>query len=160
MEVLFDRVAGLDVHRDALTACTRVPRPSGRGRLSQVAEFPTTTAGLGQLHACLVDAGVSHVAMEATGIYWRPVFWALETDFELLLVNAAHVKHVPGRKTDVADATWLGQLLECGLLRSSFVPLGRSADCAISRATARRSSTSAAASCSVWRRRCRRPASS
>jgi transposase len=101
MEVLFDRVAGLDVHRDALTACTRVPRPSGRGRLSQVAEFPTTTAGLGQLHACLVEAGVSHVAMEATGIYWRPVFWALETDFELLLVNAAHVKNVPGRKTDV-----------------------------------------------------------
>jgi transposase len=122
MEVLFDRVAGLDVHRDALTACTRLPRPSGRGRLSQVAEFPTTTSGLGQLHARLVDAGVSHVAMEATGIYWRPVFWALETDFELLVVNAAHVKNVPGRKTDVADATWLAQLLECGLLRSSFVP--------------------------------------
>jgi transposase len=122
MEVLFDRVAGLDVHRDAVTACVRVPRPSGRGRVSEVAEFATTHSGLRDLCDRLADAGVSQVAMEATGIYWRPVFFALETDFELLLVNAAHVKNVPGRKTDVADATWLAQLLECGLLRSSFVP--------------------------------------
>jgi transposase len=122
MEVLFDRVAGLDVHRDAVTACARMPRPSGRGRVSQVAEFATTSRGLGQLHRWLVDAHISHVAMEATGIYWRPIFFALEADLELLLVNAAHVKNVPGRKTDVADATWLAQLLECGLLRSSFVP--------------------------------------
>jgi transposase len=122
MELLFDRVAGLDVHRDAVTVCTRTPRPSRRGRLSEVVEFATTTAGLHALHEHLGDAQVTHVAMEATGIYWRPVFFALEADFELLLVNAAHVKNVPGRKTDVADATWLAQLLECGLLRSSFVP--------------------------------------
>ena len=122
MEVLFERVAGLDVHRDSVTACTRGPRPSGRGRSSEVGEFATTTVGLRSLHDRLAEAQVTHVAMEATGIYWRPVFWALEGGFELLLVNAAHVKNVPGRKTDVADATWLAQLLECGLLRSSFVP--------------------------------------
>lgn len=122
MEVLFDRVAGLDVHRDSVTGCIRVPRPSGRGRVNQIAEFPTTAGGLRRLGEWLADAEVSHVAMEATGVYWRPVFWTLEADFELLLVNAAHVKNVPGRKTDVADAAWLAQLLECGLLRSSFVP--------------------------------------
>jgi transposase len=92
------------------------------GRLSEVAEFATTHSGLRDLCDRLADAAVSHVAMEATGIYRRSVFFALQTYFELLLVNAAHVKNVPGRKTDVADATWLAQLLECGLLRSSFVP--------------------------------------
>jgi transposase len=122
MEVLFDRVAGLDIHRDAVTCCVRAPRPSGRGRTSEVTEHTTTAAGLRVLHAHLLHADVTHVSMEATGIYWRPVFFALEADFELLLVNAAHVKNVPGRKTDIADATWLAQLLECGLLRSSFVP--------------------------------------
>jgi transposase len=122
MDVLLDRVAGLDIHRDQVTACVRTPRPSGRGRTSEVTELATTGSGLRLLHEQLSAAAVTHVAMEATGIYWRPVFWVLEEDFELLLVNAAHVKNVPGRKTDVADATWLAQLLECGLLRSGFVP--------------------------------------
>lgn len=122
MEVLFERVAGLDVHRDSVTACIRVPRPSGRGRSTMVGQYATTALGLRQLRIWLSEAAVSHVAMEATGIYWRPVFDALEADFEVLLVNAAHVKNVPGRKTDVSDAAWLAQLLECGLLRSSFVP--------------------------------------
>lgn len=122
MEVLFERVAGLDVHRDSVTACIRVPRPSGRGRSTVVGQYATTALGLRQLRIWLSEAAVGHVAMEATGIYWRPVFDALEADFEVLLVNAAHVKNVPGRKTDVSDAAWLAQLLECGLLRSSFVP--------------------------------------
>jgi transposase len=122
MEVLFDRAAGLDVHRDQVTACARVPRPSGRGRSSTVAEFSTTAAGLAGLAGWLADAGVTHVAMEATGIYWRPVFFALEGRFELMLVNAAHMRNVPGRKTDVADAKWIAQLMEHGLLRPSFVP--------------------------------------
>lgn len=122
MEVLFDRVGGLDVHRDQVTACVRVPRPSGRSRSSTVAEFATTAGGLADLASWLAEAGVSHVAMEATGIYWRPVFFALEGRFELMLVNAAHMRNVPGRKTDVADAKWIAQLMEHGLLRPSFVP--------------------------------------
>ena len=122
MEVLFDRVAGLDVHRDQVTACARVPRLSGRGRLSEVAEFSTTAGGLAGLAGWLESFGVTHVAMEATGIYWRPVFFALEDGFELMLVNAAHMRNVPGRKTDVADARWIAELAEHGLLRPSFVP--------------------------------------
>ena len=91
MEVVLDRVAGLDVHRDQVTACARVPRSSA-GRSSVVAEFSTTAGGLAALGSWLSDAGVSHVAMEATGIYWRPVFFALEDSFELMLVNAAHMR--------------------------------------------------------------------
>src|SRR5215210_3164444 len=106
MEVLFDRVAGLDVHRDSVTGCVRAPRPAGRGRASTVAEYATTAAGLRRLHEWLTGESVTHVAMEATGIYWRPVFNALEDDFEVLLVNAAHVKNVPGRKS-----AWNGRLL-------------------------------------------------
>jgi transposase len=87
-----------------------------------VSEFSTTAGGLASLAAWLAEAGVTNVGMEATGIYWRPVFFALEGSFELMLVNAAHMKNVPGRKTDVADATWLAQLMEHGLLRPSFVP--------------------------------------
>ncbi|MGD9694012.1 MAG: transposase, partial [Phycisphaerales bacterium] len=121
VEVLFDRVAGLDVHRDQVTACARVPRPSGRGRSSTVAEFSTTAGGLAALAEWLAGFGVTHVTMEATGIYWRPVFFALEADFELMLVNAAHMRNVPGRKTDVADARWIAELAEHGLLRPSFV---------------------------------------
>ncbi|MEZ5235904.1 MAG: IS110 family transposase [Acidimicrobiales bacterium] len=122
VEVLFDRVAGLDVHRDQVTACARVPRPSGRGRSSTVAEFSTTAGGLAALAEWLAGFGVTHVTMEATGIYWRPVFFALEAEFELMLVNAAHMRNVPGRKTDVADARWIAELAEHGLLRPSFVP--------------------------------------
>ena len=122
MEVLFDRVGGLDVHRDQVTACVRVPRPSGRGRSSTVAEFSTTAGGLAGLSAWLAEFGVTHVSMEATGIYWRPVYFALEDSFELMLVNAAHMRNVPGRKTDIADARWIAELSEHGLLRPSFVP--------------------------------------
>lgn len=124
MEVIVDRVAGLDVHKDTVMACVRGWALDGGRRVEEVREFATFTASLRQLRDWLVAAGVSQVAMEATGVYWRPVWAMLEpcVDVELLLVNAQHVKNLPGRKTDVADAAWLAQLLECGLLRGSFVP--------------------------------------
>ena len=123
MEVLVDRAAGLDVHKDTVTACVRIPKPAG-GRDQQVREFRTFTHDLRRLRLWLSEQRVTHVAMAATGVYWRPVWHILEDlpGVELLLVNAHHVKNVPGRKTDVSDAAWLAQLLECGLLRGSFVP--------------------------------------
>ena len=123
MEVLVDRCAGLDVHQKTVMACVRTSARNG-GRAQQVREFRTFTDDLRRLRDWLVGEGVTQVAMEATGVYWRPVWHVLEDEpsLELLLVNAQHVKAVPGRKTDVADASWLAQLLECGLLRGSFVP--------------------------------------
>jgi transposase len=121
MERLLERCCGLDVHKASVTACVRVPDRKGK-RVELVAEFPTMSADLLALRDWLEGLGVTHVAMEATGVYWKPVWYVLEGGFELLLCNAAHVKHVPGRKTDVADAQWLAQLLEVGLLRASFVP--------------------------------------
>jgi transposase len=120
VDVIVERVGALDVHKAQVTACVRVPEK--RGRASEVAEFKTTVRGLLVLRDWLVSHGVTQVAMEATGDYWRPVWHVLEDDFELLLVNARHVKQVPGRKTDVKDAEWLCQLAEAGLLRASFVP--------------------------------------
>jgi transposase len=114
-------VAGLDVHKAQVTAAVRDPDGRG-GRLQDVAEFKTTVHGLLALRDWLAAHGITHVAMEATGVYWKPVWAILEDDFELLLVNARHVKQVPGRKTDVTDAAWIAQLLEAGLLRPGFVP--------------------------------------
>lgn len=122
MELLLERVAGLDVHRDTVVACARLPRPSARGRTSETREFMTTQSELGLLRTWLSELAVTDVAMEATGVYWVPVFAALEDSFKVTLVNAAHMKNVPGRKTDMADAAWIAQLLEHGLLRPSFVP--------------------------------------
>jgi transposase len=121
VETIFPRVSGLDVHKAQVTACVRVPGPDGE-RACEVREFPTTVSGLLSLADWLRSFGVTDVAMEATGVYWQPVWHILEDDFQLMLVNARHVKNVPGRKTDVADAQWLCQLMEAGLLRSSFVP--------------------------------------
>jgi len=121
MEVIVERPAALDVHKEQVTACVRVPGPDG-ARSEEVAQFRTTVQGLLTLHDWLAAHGVTQVALEATGVYWKPVWAVLEDDFELLLVNARHVKQVPGRKTDVSDAAWLCQLLEAGLLRASFVP--------------------------------------
>src|SRR5437870_5882421 len=121
MERVYERCAGLDVHEQQVTVCVHVPDQAGvRSELR--AEFATMTADLLGLRDWLLGLGVTHVAMEATGVYWKPVYYLLEDDFELLLVNAQHVKNVPGRKTDVKDAQWLCQLLEHGLLSSSFVP--------------------------------------
>ena len=121
MDVIVERVAGLDVHKARVTACVRTPSPAGK-REERVQEFQTTVAGLLVLRDWLAANGVTQVVMEATGVYWKPVWHVLEDDFELLLVNARHVKQVPGRKTDVSDAAWLCQLAEAGLLRASFVP--------------------------------------
>jgi|SRR5215208_5478485 len=121
METVFERVCALDVHKAQVTACVRVPAAAGR-REQQLAEFQTTTRELLALRDWLDAYGVTHVAMEATGVYWKPVWAVLEDGFALMLCNARHVKQVLGRKTDVSDAAWLCQLMEAGLLRASFVP--------------------------------------
>jgi transposase len=107
MEVIVERCAGLDVHKDTVMACVRRPG-SGVRRAQEVREFRTWTSSLRDLRDWLAGEGVSQVAMEATGVYWRPVWAALEdlAGVEVLLVNAQHVKNLPGRKTDVADACW------------------------------------------------------
>ncbi len=121
METIVERPAALDVHKAQVTACVRVP--DGRGRREQhVAEFATTVRGLLGLRDWLAAHRVQQVVMEATGVYWKAPWAILEDEFECVLVNARHVKQVPGRKTDVSDAAWLCQLAEAGLLRASFVP--------------------------------------
>lgn len=121
MEVFYSRCAGLDVHKDTVVACVRV---AAEGAVhADVRTFDTTTPGLLTLADWLGEHGCTHVAMEATGVYWKPVWHVLsDGDLMLILANAAHVKNVPGRKTDVADATWLADLLAHGLIRASFVP--------------------------------------
>jgi transposase len=124
MDVLVDRCAGLDVHKDTVMAAIRRPTPDGRGREQEIRQYRTFTAALRELRTWLVAERVTQVAMEATGSYWKPIWHVLEAadGYELLLCNAQHVKNLPGRKTDVCDAAWLAHLLECGLLRGSFVP--------------------------------------
>ena len=120
MEVVYPRCAGLDVHKQTVVACVRL---AGDGpAIQEVRTFATTTSGLLSLADWLSSHGVEHVGMEATGVYWKPVWHVLEGHFELVLANAAHVKNVPGRKTDVNDAVWLADLLAHGLIRASFVP--------------------------------------
>jgi transposase len=121
MDVLYTVCCGLDVHKASVTACLRAPG-DGAQRRQEVRTFGTTTRELLQLVDWLTAAGCTHVAMESTGVYWRPIYNLLEGHVELFLVNAQHVKMVPGRKTDVRDSEWLAQLLELGLLRRSFVP--------------------------------------
>jgi len=121
MDVIVERCAGIDVHQAQLTVCVRMPGADGK-RLEELASFGTTTPDLLALADWLAARGVTQVAMEGTGVYWKPCYWVLEQSFELWLVNAQHVKNLPGRKTDTKDAAWLCQLLEHGLLRKSFVP--------------------------------------
>jgi transposase len=121
MEVLYPHCAGLDVHKDTVVACVRHMANGAVKR--EVRTFKTTTKELLALSDWLAGAGCTHLAMEATGVYWKPVWHVLsDGDFTLLLANAAHVKNVPGRKTDVNDAAWLADLLAHGLIRGSFVP--------------------------------------
>jgi transposase len=121
MEVLYPRCAGLDVHKDMVVAAVRLVE-AGAVR-SEVRHFDTTTPGLLALAAWLAECGCTHAAMEATGVYWKPVWHVLaDGDLVLILANAAHVRNMPGRKTDVADAVWLAELLAHGLIRPSFVP--------------------------------------
>jgi transposase len=121
VETIVERPAALDVHKAQVTACVRVPGERGR-REQHVAEFPTTVRGLLALRDWLAGHGVQQVVMEASGVYWKAPWAVLEDEFDCLLVNARHVRQVPGRKTDVSDAAWLCQPAEAGLLRASFVP--------------------------------------
>ena len=120
MDVLIERGAGLDVHQATVVATVRVPGEGGRQVVTET--FGTMTPDLWALREWLQAYGVTHVALESTGVYWKPVYYMLEDAFTLLLINMQQLKRVPGRKTDVKDSEWLAQLLECGLLRSSFVP--------------------------------------
>ncbi len=120
VEVLFDRVAGLDVGKDSVTVCVRTPGP--RSRRTQTRTFKTMTGSLLVMRNWLLEAGVTIAAMESTSTYWKPPFYALEDHMTVWLLNAAHMKAVPGRKSDVRDAEWIAQLLEHGLLAPSFVP--------------------------------------
>jgi transposase len=121
METIYPRCAGLDVHKATVVACIRLAEPHGRVR-ELVRTFGTMTCDVLALSDWLAEHGVTHVAMESTGVYWKPIFNLLEGRFELLLVNPRHIKQVPGRKTDVKDSQWIAQLLQHGLLRGSFVP--------------------------------------
>jgi len=121
MEILYRAGAGLDVHKETVVVCVR--RLGAAGQVHQeVRTFATMTRDLLALADWLAAQGVTHVAMESTGVYWKPIFNILENQFQVILVNAQHIKHVPGRKTDVKDCEWIAQLLQLGLLRASFVP--------------------------------------
>ena len=122
MDVVHARCAGLDVHKATVVACVRTPGLRRGERRGETKTFATTAPGQRELRDWLVAHGVTHAALESTGVYWRPVYAVLDGVVEAVLVNARHVKMVPGRKTDVRDCEWLAQLLECGLLRASFVP--------------------------------------
>jgi len=119
MQVLYPRCAGVDVHKDTVVAAVRCVSPPVH---HEARSFSTTTLGLNALAEWLASHGCTHVAMEATGVYWKPVWHQLEGRFELVLANAQHIRNVPGRKTDVNDASWIADLLAHGLIRSSFVP--------------------------------------
>jgi transposase len=121
VQQIYERVAGLDVHRDNVVACVRGLGPRG-GLVFEQERFTTTTAGLQVLEAWLADRQVELVAMEATGVYWKPVLYTLESRFVVWLCNARNVKKVPGRKTDLSDAEWLADVAAHGMIRPSFVP--------------------------------------
>ena len=121
MEVVYERSCGLDLHQRRVVACLITPGPKGKP-VKAVRTFGTMTDDLLALGDWLNAAGCTHVAMESTGVYWKPIYNLLEDRFELLLVNAYHIKAVPGRKTDVKDCEWIADLLRHGLLKASFVP--------------------------------------
>jgi transposase len=124
MDTLYPHCAGLDVHKDTVVACVR-HHGSGKRARQEVRTFATNTQALEDLADWLDAEGVTHAAMESTGVYWKPVFNILEGRVAVLLVNAQHIKQVPGRKTDVADCSWIAQLLQHGLLTPSFIPPAR-----------------------------------
>jgi transposase len=124
LDVIFTHCAGLDVHKKTVMACRVTPDPTGRQAdgIMELKEFGTMTVDLLALSDWLVEADITHVAMESTGEYWKPVYNILEGDFTVFLVNAAHAKQVPGRKTDKSDARWLAKLMRHGLVQASFIP--------------------------------------
>jgi transposase len=121
MDVVYERCCGLDIHKKTVVACRIVPGPAGKPT-KEIRTFGTMTEDLLALSDWLASEGVTHVAMESTGVYWKPIYNLLEGSFELLLANARHIKAVPGRKTDVRDCEWIADLLRHGLLKPSFVP--------------------------------------
>ncbi len=121
VQLLYSHCAGLDVHKKTVVACCRIIQPNGT-QTTHLRTFSTMTVGLLALGDWLLGLGISYVAMVSTGEFWKPVYNLLEGSFSILVVNAQHIKHVPGRKTDVKDAEWIAELLAHGLLRPSFVP--------------------------------------
>lgn len=121
MQVVYERCAGLDVHKKTVVACRIIPQPQG-GWQKEIRTFGTLTDELLTLADWLRAGGVSHIAMESTGVYWKPIYNLLEAEFGVVLVNAQHIKFVPGRKTDVNDAQWIAELLQHGLLKASYIP--------------------------------------
>src|SRR5664279_255053 len=121
MQVVHERCCGLDVHKKLVVAC-RITPGRGGSRLKEIRSFGTMTADLLALGDWLAAAGCTHVAMESTGVFWKPIFNVLEGQCAILVVNAQHIKTLPGRKTDVKDAEWIADLLQHGLLQASFVP--------------------------------------
>ena len=117
MDIIIERGCGLDVHKKTVSACIM-----GAGLKKEIRTYGTTTNVLLRLKEWLIEIGITHIAMESTGVYWKPVFNILEDSFDVILVNARHVKNVPGRKTDVQDSEWLCKLLRSGLIRGSFIP--------------------------------------
>ena len=153
MEIIYERVGAIDVGKKVIAVAVRTPGEQLGQHRQEVCKFHTYYRTLGEMVAWLVAEGVTHVSMEATGVYWRPIFHALceaERPLEVLLVNAQHVKNVPGRKSDALDAVWLAKLTECGLLRGSFIPPSQIA--AIQELTRYRksSSNSGSVSYSAW----------
>jgi transposase len=120
MEVLYPRCCGLDVHKSSITACVLLAQ-AGKP-LKHIRRFGSATRELLELVAWLREFGVEHVAMESTGVYWKPVWNVLEGHFQIVLANAQHIKAVPGRKTDTKDCQWIAELLQHGLLRASYIP--------------------------------------
>jgi transposase len=163
VRVLYERCAAIDVHKDQVTVAVRTPGDGPGGRRTEVRKFRAFYGVLTGMARWLVSRQVTHVAMEATGIYTMPVYHALieQGRFEQVLVcNAAHVKNVPGRKTDAVDAAWLAELLECGLLRGSFIPEPKIKAVRGSRGIARKSLEHAPRNCNDWARYCKTPGSS
>ncbi|GHO55698.1 hypothetical protein KSB_41730 [Ktedonobacter robiniae] len=121
MELLYERCAGLDVHKKNVKVCLILPGKPGRPD-KEIRTYATKTADLLEMRDWLKEQGCTHLAMESTGVYWKPIYNLLEGDFEILVVNAHHLKTVPGRKTDVKDSEWIADLLQHGLLKASFIP--------------------------------------
>ena len=121
LDIMFTHCAGLDVHKKSVTVCVLVPGKKGKVRRLHKT-FGTTTKALQEMKAWLLELGVTHVAMESTGVYWKPVYNILHDEIEVWVVNAQHIKQVPGRKTDVKDAEWIATLMRMGLLNNSFIP--------------------------------------
>jgi transposase len=120
MEIIHPRCCGIDVHKESVVACVRIQE--SRRATTDIRRFGTTTRELLALQTWLIETGCTHVALESTSVYWKPVFNVLEGTIEVVLANPFHIKAVPGRKTDVRDCEWLADLLAHGLIRASFIP--------------------------------------